>query len=74
MTDHERRTLRRAIERHKYLEIIDEVPATTSFAVLDRREQLCVCIADARMLRDLVAMGAEWFLESVHNGGKLKRA
>ena len=34
MTDRERRTLRRAIERHKYLEIMDEVPADTSFAVL----------------------------------------
>jgi hypothetical protein len=73
MNERERRVLRRAIERHKYLEIMDEVPADTSFAVLDRRTPLCVAIADAGMLRDLVQMGAEWFLESVHNGGKLKR-
>ena len=71
MTGHERRTLRRAIQRHKYLEVMDEVPAQTSFAVLDRRTLLWVAIADADMLRDLVQIGAEWFLESVHNGGKL---
>jgi hypothetical protein len=63
------KTLRRSIERHRFLEIIDDASSATSFAVSDRRQILCLSVGNATQLRDLVKHGAEWYLESEHNLG-----
>lgn len=62
--------LRRQIERHRFLFIVDEVSTETGFAVFDRRggRNLGTWIESADSLRYLVKHGAEAWLVSVHNG------
>ena len=64
------KTLRRQIERYRFLFIIDEVSNETGFAVFDRRggRNLGTWIESADSLRYLVKHGAEAWLESAHNG------
>src|SRR6188508_530709 len=64
------KTLRRQIERHRFLFIVDEVSTETGFAVFDRRggRNLGTWIESADSLRYLVKHGAEAWLESAHNG------
>ena len=62
--------LRRQIERHRFLFIVDEVSTEAGFAVFDRRggHNLGTWIESADSLRYLVKHGAEAWLVSAHNG------
>jgi hypothetical protein len=71
MTARERNALRKKIEQHKFLFIIDEASNDESFAVHDRRggRNLGTAISRADSLEYLVTHGAEaWLEKSAHNG------
>ena len=70
MTKQELRELRKLIERHRFLFILDDVPNDVGFAVHDRRggRNLGTWIDSAESLRFLVKHGAEAWLNSPHNG------
>ena len=68
LNTHEGRVLAKVVERHKFLEVIDEASQKGGLSVLDRRSGLCVVIDHPDQLDDLVRNGAEWYLNSPHNG------
>ena len=74
MTAQEFKVLGKIIARHKFLYIDDEnSDKETGYAVLDRRVGSVCIIEHPDQVTDLVEMGAEWYLNSEHNGGKLTR-
>ena len=70
MTKRELQELRRQIERHRFLFILDDASNERGFAVHDRRggRNLGTWIDSAESLRFLVKRGAEAWLNSPHNG------
>ena len=70
------KALRKAIARYRYLWICDEASTEDSLAVFDTRggRNLGCAVKNKDQLVDLVQMGAEWYLSSVHNGGKICRS
>jgi hypothetical protein len=68
MTKQEQRVLRQLIERHDFLEIIDEASTNDGFAVQDSREGVGVVIKHPDALQALVDNGGEWYCNSEFNG------
>ncbi len=60
--------LQAAIEANTFLEIDDTEQRGRGFGVADARSGLCVVVEDTEQLADLVKHGAEWYLNSRHNG------
>ena len=62
-------SLRRKIESHEYLSIIDDASAGNDFAVIDHRDRrnLGVTVTSEADLIALISMGADKYLESPHN-------
>ena len=70
MTKRELNALRKLIERHDFLFVVDDASSDGGFAVHDGRggRNLGTWIDSAESLRFLVKRGAEAWLNSPHNG------